>query len=140
MKSLLIVGIFLGMIDCGYAQVPPSADDQKRLVGRWELTLADMPMFSKAFNNDVIIENNIITMKLDCNRVTLTYLARDGELTAKPITSTLLACDPRRVYSFERTLYEMLQHSKYQVDDRVLRLTSFDDPASSWSLELHRVN
>jgi heat shock protein HslJ len=139
MRFLLVVWILLGATADSHAQARPSADDQRKLVGRWMLVVFDLPTFSGPID-DVVIESNTISMKLNCNRIKLTYSAKDGELIATPITSTLVACDPRADNSFERAFYEALQNARYQVDDHVLRLSRADDPTSDWSFELRRID
>ena len=138
-RFLLIVWILLGAVAAGHAQDVPSADDPHRLVGRWMVVSIDLPMVSGRIGDDVVIEGNTISMKLDCNHVKLNYSAKKGELTATPLTSTLVACDPRAHNRFESLLYEAIQNARYQLEGRVLHLSRADNPTSDWTFELRRI-
>jgi heat shock protein HslJ len=138
-RFLLIVWILLGATASSHAQVLPSAGDPHQLVGRWMVVSIDLPTVSGRIGDDVVIEGNTISMKLDCNRIKLNYSAQKGELTATPLTSTLVACDPRTHNRFENLLYEAIQNARYQLDDRVLHLSRADNPTSDWTFELRRI-
>jgi hypothetical protein len=59
------------------------------------------------------------------------------ELSAHPITTTLLAYD--RFADENRSVYEAVLHSRYQIDGNVLRLFSLRDSPIGYRLEFHRV-
>jgi heat shock protein HslJ len=112
---------------------------QSRDAGRWELTSVDAPVALRS-GDYVVIESTTIGIKRDCNEVTLGYSVEGNELSARPITTTLLACDPRDRFADEnRSVYEALLHSQYRIDRDVLRLFSLRDSPIDYRLEFHRV-
>lgn len=139
MRFPLTTWTLLGAILVSSAQTAFSSDDQYRLAGRWELTSADMPVALRR-GEYVVIESRTIRMKSDCNVVTLGYSVNGDELSATPISSTLLVCDPGNRFADENQLvYEAVRHSRYQLDGDVLRLFSLKDSPLDFSLEFHRV-
>jgi heat shock protein HslJ len=138
MRFPLIIRTLLAAILACSAQAAFSAEDQ-HIVGRWELTAIDAPV-SLWRGEYVVIESTIIRVKLNCNEVTLRYSVEGNELSARPITSTLLACDPANRFADEsRSVYEAVLHSRYQIDGDVLHLFSLRDSPIDYRLEFHRV-
>ena len=139
MRFPLIVCMLLGAILICGPQGAFAFEDQHRLVGRWELTSIDAPI-SLRRGEYVVIESTTIRIRQDCNEVTLGYSVEGNELNAHPITTTLLACDPRNRFADEsRSVYEAVLHSRYRIDGDVLRLFSLKDSPIDYRLEFHRV-
>ncbi|WP_422256548.1 META domain-containing protein [Bradyrhizobium sp.] len=138
MRFLLTTWTLLGAIVACSAQVV-SFEDPYRLAGRWELTSTDMPIALRR-GKYVVIESRTIKIKRDCNEVTLGYSVKGDELSATPISATLVTCYPPNIFADEsRLVYGAFLHSKYQIDGDVLRLFSPKDSAFDYSLEFHRI-
>jgi hypothetical protein len=139
MRFLLIIWILLGAILACCPQVAFSSDDQHRLVGRWELTSTGMPVPPRQ-GGYVVIGSTAIRVKDNCNELTLRYSLKGDELSATPLTTTLLACYPPSRFSDEsRSVYDAILHSRYQIEGDVLCLFSLSDSAVDYRLEFHRV-
>lgn len=138
MRFLLITWTLLGAtMACTPAAF--SSEDRHGLQGRWELVSVDLPIALRD-GESVAIEDGTITVKRDCNDVTLSYSIKGDELSATPMTTTLVACHPPNRFADEyRMVYEAVLHSRYQIDGDVLRLFSLKDSALDYRLEFHRV-
>jgi heat shock protein HslJ len=140
MRFSLIIWTLLGaLLACGTQSVF-AAENEHTLLGRWELTSIGMPAALRR-GEYVVFESTTIKMKRDCNEVTLGYSVQGNELNAYPITTTALACDPlHNAFADEnRSVYEALQHSRYQIKGDVLRLLPLRDSPIDYRLEFRRV-
>jgi heat shock protein HslJ len=138
MRFLLFTWALLGATVAFGARAAFSFEDQRVLAGRWELTSIEMPI-AKQRGKYVVIDNGTIKVKRDCNEIMLSYSIKGDELSATPITTTLLACHlPNRFADEDRFVYQAVLHSRYQINGDVLRLFSLKDSPFDYSLAFHR--